>query len=195
MTAVTRRAARRRRAWPALGQLHTIIFDFDGVFTDNRVYVSEDGRESVCCNRADGLGLDLLRRHAAKQGKNLDLLIVSTETNPVVLARANKLRLPCHHGVGNKLSLVQEYFDQHRPADPHPYAGLLMAGNDLNDLPILERAAYSVVPQDAHPLVKRIATFVLPERGGDGFVRAIVERLLAIPTLTLEVVRELVSDR
>jgi len=178
-----------------MSRLHTIIFDFDGVFTDNTVYVAEDGREIVRCSRADGLGMDILRRWVARNGDSLKFFILSTETNPVVLARAKKLKTECRHGVSDKLATVQAYFAEQRPTDATPFDGLMFVGNDLNDLALMERAAYSVVPSDAHPLVRKAATYALPERGGDGFVRALIERLLQVNTLSMEEVRGLVSDR
>jgi 3-deoxy-D-manno-octulosonate 8-phosphate phosphatase (KDO 8-P phosphatase) len=193
-TARARVSPSRRREWPAIARLHTVIFDFDGVFTDNTVYVSDEGREHVRCNRADGLGLDMLRRYAARNGGAPRFFILSTETNPVVTARAKKLKMECRQGIADKVAAVDAYFVEARRADPAPYAGLLFAGNDLNDLALIQRAAYSVVPDDAHPLVKRAATFTLPQRGGEGFVRAVVERLLALETLSMEEVRGLVSD-
>ena len=72
-----------------------VVFDFDGVFTDNRVLVMEDGREAVFCSRADGLGLQALVR------SGVGCLVLSTETNPVVSARAAKLGLECVQGLGD----------------------------------------------------------------------------------------------
>ena len=69
------------------------------------------------------------------------------------------------------------------------------AGNDLNDLPLLRRAGWSVVPADAHPLVRAIADVVLPEHGGESFVRRFVERMLGIDRMTDEEIDGLVSDR
>lgn len=173
----------RVKTWPALTALHTVIFDFDGVFTDNKVYLREDGVELVRCDRADGLGIDLLQRVRAQRGFDLEVLIVSTEQNPVVSARARKLGVECHQGVGDKVAFVAAYLARRRSDAPDPFVGLLYAGNDLNDLPLILRAGFSVVPQDAHPVVRRAAAAVLPYRGGDGFVRALVERLLGIDTL------------
>src|SRR5687768_5707083 len=94
---------------PALSTVHTVAFDFDGVFTDNTVWVDQDGRESVRCSRADGLGLDLVRAFQREGKLNAEFFILSKERNPVVLARARKLRLHCHHSVGDKLAFMDEY--------------------------------------------------------------------------------------
>ncbi len=57
-----------KKPLPALETIHTVVFDFDGVFTDNKVWVDQDGRESVRCDRADGLALDLVPAFQ-RQGK------------------------------------------------------------------------------------------------------------------------------
>jgi YrbI family 3-deoxy-D-manno-octulosonate 8-phosphate phosphatase len=183
------------KPWPRIEDLHTIILDFDGVFTDNKVYVDGSGTEVVRCDRADGLAVDFLRRYRLRAAADLDVFILSTERDPVVAARARKLQLPCEQGVGDKLAFVTAYLERRRPGVGDPFAGMLCLANDLNDLPLMQRVGFSVVPDNAHPLVKRLADAVLPERGGDGFVRAVVERLLGIPEMTLEEIGELVSDR
>ena len=85
---------RALRGWPS--PIELLVFDFDGVFTDNRVLVLQDGREAVVCNRGDGMGLSMLR------DKGLPMAVLSTEVNPVVDARCKKLRLECRHGLADK---------------------------------------------------------------------------------------------
>jgi 3-deoxy-D-manno-octulosonate 8-phosphate phosphatase (KDO 8-P phosphatase) len=186
--------AKGKLSWPKIDEIHTLIFDFDGVFTDNRVIVSQDGMEMVSCSRADGLGMDMLRRHIAQNGSPT-AFILSTEANLVVTARARKLKMECLQGVADKLQSIENHFAQTLPNERAPFDGLMYVGNDLNDLAVMRRATYSVAPADAHPLVRRAATFTLPQFGGRGFVRAIVERLLQLNTLSTEEVCELVSDR
>src|SRR6266568_4836508 len=178
--------------WPELETFHTVMFDFDGVFTDNTVYVFEDGREAVRCSRGDGLGIDWLRRRAAACRPPVSVCILSTEANAVVAARARKLRLPCVQAVGHKLSYLEEHWRSTRPSDAEPFRGLLYAGNDLNDLTVMRRAAFSVAPEDADPRVCAVASAVLPYRGGQGFVRALVERLLRLDQLSGDRLDELV---
>lgn len=185
----------RRRRWPRLAQLHTIVFDFDGVFTDNKVYVMQNGMEAVRCDRADGLAVDLLRRHRRGPAPRLDVLIISTERNPVVAARARKLGLKCRQAEGDKLAFLTTYLRRRYPTLQDPFAGLLYVGNDLNDLSIMRRAGFSVAPHDAHAMVKRVAGTVLSQNGGEGFVRELVERLLSVKAFTPEEIDELVSDR
>jgi 3-deoxy-D-manno-octulosonate 8-phosphate phosphatase (KDO 8-P phosphatase) len=186
---------RARRRWPRLSEIHTIVFDFDGVFTDNKVYLNDQGSEFVRCDRADGLAMDFLR-HSQRTGRHqIALLVLSKEQNAVVAARAKKLGLECRHGVADKLAFMESYLAERQRGRSRPWAGLVYLGNDLNDLPVLERAGFSVAPEDAHPLVKRRASLVLRRRGGEGFVRAFVEELLGVPKMSRREIHELVSDR
>lgn len=179
---------------PPLEVIHTVAFDFDGVFTDNKVWIDQDGCESVRCDRGDGLAFDLVRAFQ-KLGKiNAEFFILSKETNPVVLSRAAKLKLVCHHGVGDKLGFMREYLTTRFSSNLDPFAGLIYLGNDLNDLPLMRRAGYAVAPSDAHSLVRQIAHLVLEQRGGEGFVRGFIERLLAMKQLTSEEMDEIISN-
>jgi len=187
--------SRKKKDWPDIKRVHSIIFDFDGVFTDNKVYVAQDGIEFVRCDRADGLAIDFLRRYRDTNQSELDFFILSTERNPVVAARAHKLQLACKQGVGNKLAFIVQYFKERYPQHANPFAGLVYFGNDLNDLPIIVRAGFSVVPHDAHARVKQAASAVLPQNGGEGFVRAAIEKLLGVKNMTLEAIHEFVSNR
>jgi len=179
---------------PELSTIHTIVFDFDGVFTDNKVWVDQNGLESVRCDRGDGLAFDLIRAFK-RQGKlKAELFILSKEPNPVVLSRANKLKLECKHGVSDKLSFMQEYFETRFKDNKDYFKGLIYLGNDLNDLPLMRNAGYSVAPADAHLKVREVAHFVMEQRGGEGFVRAFIELLLGINKLTEEKIDELISS-
>lgn len=137
------------------------VFDFDGVFTDNRVTVLEDGREAVMCNRSDGLGLQRLR------DAHVPAMILSTETNPVVKARARKLRVPCIHGVKDKLAALRAEVRRRRI----PLSAVAYLGNDINDSDCLRAVGLPVVVADAWPEVKSLAKWVLKRCGGKGAVR------------------------
>jgi 3-deoxy-D-manno-octulosonate 8-phosphate phosphatase (KDO 8-P phosphatase) len=142
-----------------------VVFDFDGVFTDNRVWVSETGAESVVCWRGDGIGL----RRLDEVG--VPYVIVSTEPNPVVARRAVKLRARCIHGVDDKLKVLRE---------EAAVAGLELGnvaymGNDVNDAVCLEAVGLPVVPADAWPEVVPLARWVLERPGGRGCVRELCD--------------------
>lgn len=137
------------------------VFDFDGVFTDNHVWVDGEGRETVRCSRADGLGLHRLRE------VGVDALVVSLETAPVVSARTRKLGIECLQGVEDKLSLLREQ----AAARGVGLEETAFVGNDINDAACLEAVGLPVVPADAWPEVAELATWVLTRAGGDGCVR------------------------
>ena len=166
-----------------LEEIHTIIFDFDGVFTDNKVYVSETGQELVRCDRGDGLAVSMLRRYASD--KDLDVFILSTEKNPVVSCRAEKLKIKCHQGVGNKLAHIKAYLLERFPSVANPEAGVVYLGNDLNDYAAMSYVKHTFAPSDAHAKIKEIATEVLPVKGGDGFVRRFIEDKILDESLLL----------
>jgi YrbI family 3-deoxy-D-manno-octulosonate 8-phosphate phosphatase len=150
-----------------IGEVRLIILDFDGVMTDNRVYVFEDGREAVACNRADGLGCELLR------SAGIALLILSTEENPVVAARARKIKVDVRQGVRDKgLALAQLLGE--RGLDP---AQVLYVGNDVNDLSAMKLVGWPTAPADAHPSVRSMARIVTRARGGEGVVRELADLL------------------
>lgn len=151
-------------------RLRLIVFDFDGVFTDNRVLVLEDGTEGVMCSRADGLGLDRLR------ACGLDMLVLSKEQNPVVAARCNKLRLPCIQGCDEKAErLRQEFID--RGITRHEVA---YVGNDINDVECMELVELPISVSDGYPEVKRIAAWVGTVPGGQGAVREVCDWMASI---------------
>jgi len=152
-----------------LTNITTVFFDFDGVFTDNSVYVDQNGIESVRCNRSDGLGINILRKN-----KDIKLYILSTEENPVVAARAAKLQIPCFKGCKDKAFFLKEYFDSHK-LDPKQVA---FVGNDLNDLEAMKMCGCAVCPSDAHPEIVDHAGIVLSKKGGDGAVREFCVMLL-----------------
>ncbi len=157
-----------RQPRPLPERVGLIVFDFDGVFTDNRVWVDQTGREAVAAHRGDGMGVALLRR------AGVPMLILSTETNPVVAARARKLGLPVLHGVDDKAAALRAYLAEHgfRPEET------IYIGNDINDIPCFEVVAWAAVVADAHPEARRAADAVLPQPGGFGAVRALADRLL-----------------
>ena len=177
-----------------LENFHTIVFDFDGVFTDNFVYVDENAIESIRFSRADGYAMDLLRKFQKKNDLNLDIFILSTEKNRVVEARATKLKLSCISGESNKLLSLIHKFELERPFDPAPLSGLIYFGNDLNDLPVMRLSGMSFAPNDSHPRIKEVSTHVLKSAGGHGFVREGVEFLIGIDAMSPEELSEFISD-
>lgn len=151
-----------------LGRIKLVVFDFDGVFTDNTVDVSQDGVESVRCWRGDGLGLAKLK------DAGIDAVILSTETNPVVTARAKKLRLRCVQGCADKLAMLRTI-----AADASvTFDEIAFVGNDINDLACLEAVGAPIVVHDAHPDVIRPTFHRTSTAGGRGAVREVCDLIV-----------------
>lgn len=148
-----------------LRTVRLVTFDFDGVFTDNRVWVTETGAEAVACWRGDGIGL----RRLDEAG--VPYLIVSTEPNAVVARRAEKLKARCVHGVDDKLRVVRG----EALALGLELTHVAYVGNDSNDADCLEAVGLPVVPSDAWPEVVPLARWVLERRGGHGCVRELCD--------------------
>ncbi len=146
-----------------------IVFDFDGVFTDNLVAVDESGRESVTCNRSDGLGLAELQRRRP----GIELLILSKERNRVVQARAEKLGIPVMQGIDRKVEVLARWLAE-RGIE---WKDLIYVGNDINDLECLNRAGCGVAVADAYPEAREAADVILSRSGGRGAVRELVDML------------------
>ncbi|MEV6326593.1 acylneuraminate cytidylyltransferase [Streptomyces sp. NPDC051909] len=153
---------------PALADVDAVVLDFDGTQTDDRVHIDADGREFVSVHRGDGLGIAALRR------AGVPLLILSTEQNPVVAARARKLRIPVLHGVDRKDLALKQWCDE-QGVDPQR---VLYAGNDVNDLPCFHLVGWPVAVGSAHDSVRAAARAVTDTPGGSGAIREIAAWLL-----------------
>jgi N-acylneuraminate cytidylyltransferase len=159
---------RRRRSMPK--KIELVIFDFDGVVTDNRVWTDQDGRETVAAYRSDSLRFGELRE------KGIEVMILSSEPNPVVAARAKKIGVEAIHGVGlqDKGRVMREVLEKRNVKAEN----VVFVGNDINDLSCFEVAGWSVAVADAYPEVIQAADFVLSKDGGHGAVRELCEIIL-----------------
>ncbi len=158
---------KRRRQFPA--KVSLVVFDFDGVLTDNRVWNDEEGREWVASNRSDTHGISLLRSRLG-----VEMLILSRERNPVVTARGKKINIPVMQAVDDKATAIRELLAE-KKLDP---SEVIYIGNDVPDLPCLPLVGCFVAPADAHPEVLRQADLVLKNRGGHGAVRELCDHIL-----------------
>jgi len=150
-----------------------VAFDFDGVFTDNGVYVFEDGSEAVRCFRGDGIGLGKLKE------VGIEAIIISTEINPVVAARSRKLGIRCVQGCENKRAALDMVIQEMGLS----LTQVAFVGNDINDLTCLTRVSLPIVVQDAHPDVISYARYRARARGGHGAVREICDLFERVLTL------------
>jgi len=146
-------------------RIRLIAFDFDGVFTDNLVFVSEDGTEAVRCYRSDGIGLQKLKK------LGIETVIISTESNPVVSARARKLKIRCVQDCQNKRAALEDIAHEKRIA----LSEVAFVGNDINDLSCLKCVALPIVVQDAYQDVVPTALYQTKRPGGHGAVREICD--------------------
>jgi len=146
-------------------KIEFIVFDFDGVFTDNRVIVNEKGIESVICSRSEGAGLEKLKKIG------IDLMILSSEVNKVVQHRAKKLNIYCVNACENKLQKLKEEAQKRAVS----FQNIAYVGNDINDLECLETVGFPIVVADAHDDVVSIAKYQTKRNGGDGAVREICD--------------------
>jgi len=145
-----------------------LIYDFDGVMTDNTAFVSQDGHEMVRVNRSDGLAIKALKKVGLKQ------MIISTEENSVVRVRANKLGIPVLQNCEDKLSAVKDVCEKEgvRPSE------VVFVGNDINDLEAMQYVGTPVSPNDGYPSVRNIAKVVTDAKGGQGVIRELYEGYL-----------------
>ncbi|MFE1297581.1 cytidylyltransferase domain-containing protein [Streptomyces sp. NPDC058733] len=160
--------ADRPGALPTADDIDAVVLDFDGTQTDDRVLIDAEGREFVSVHRGDGLGIAALRRSGLK------LLILSTEQNPVVAARARKLQLPVVHGVDRKDLALKQWCEDTGTAPER----VLYVGNDVNDLPCFALVGWPVAVASAHDAVRGAARAVTTVPGGDGAIREIAGWIL-----------------
>ena len=144
-----------------------IAFDFDGVFTDNSVYVSQDGIEMVKCSRYDGIGLKNL------ENKGIGKIVISSEKNPLVRTRCKKIGIECYDSVQNKFSLLQELIKNQNLN----FSQVAFMGNDINDLECLSEVGLPIVVKDCHPKLLKLARYVTETLGGYGAVRVVCDHL------------------
>ena len=154
----------------SIDDIDALIFDFDGVLTDNLVHLNQDGKEWVSCNRSDGLAFDVLRK------LNKPTYIVSSEKNLVVTARAEKLNIPVFQGVKDKITVIQTLENDYG----YSVDRLLYIGNDLNDFMAMKICGHSACPADSHHIIKELSDIVLNTKGGAGVVRELLEDILKI---------------
>ena len=154
----------------SIDDIDIIVFDFDGVLTNNMVYLDQNGKESVSCSRGDGLAFDVLRK------LKKTAYILSTEKNTVVSARAQKLQISVLQGAENKVAGIQEIIKK----ENCKLENILYVGNDLNDYRVMDICGFTACPADSHKKIKQISSIVLKTNGGCGVVRELLEDVLGL---------------
>ena len=159
----------------SLYDIDALVFDFDGVLTNNLVHLDQDGKEWVSCSRADGLAFDVLRK------LNKPAFILSTEKNPVVSARAKKLKIQALQGISNKVDALINLVETNN----FHFENILYVGNDLNDYRVMQLCGYTACPADSHEKIKQLSTITLKTNGGDGVVRELLENVMGIDIIKI----------
>jgi len=138
-----------------------IVYDFDGVLTNNKFYLNQDGVESVQLNRSDGLAISLIKKLGYRQ------FIFSSEENEVVKKRAEKLKIEVYAGINNKKEKLKSLIINNKL----DFDKIIYVGNDINDLEAMKLCGFRVCPYDSHKKIKEISNHKLPIKGGEGVVR------------------------
>jgi YrbI family 3-deoxy-D-manno-octulosonate 8-phosphate phosphatase len=136
--------------------------------TDNKTLILEDGKEAVFCNRADGLAICKIKELGIPQ------IILSTEENRVVEARAKKLNIEVIYGVRDKKSTLIDFCKKKN----YNLKSVLYIGNDINDLEVMKLVGYPIAPQDAYKEIKKIAKIIINVKGGNGVIRKLYEMII-----------------
>ena len=153
----------------AISTIDLLIYDCDGVLTDNKVIVDENGRESVSFNRGDGFAIDRIKNEL-----KIDQVVISTEVNSIVLKRCNKLGIKAINGVGNKTDVVRNYCRE-KGID---LKKVMFIGNDLNDKGAMDIVGVRGCPADAEPEIMEISDWVSNKDGGCGVIRDLYRFIL-----------------
>ena len=159
-----------------LGKVKMLALDFDGVLTDNRVFFSEDGKESVICSRADSLGIRMLK----ERRKDIYIIVISKETSKIVSSRCAKLGIDSLSGIDTKLEALKKAAEQRGIS----LQEVAYVGNDLNDLECIENAGIGVAVSNSVPEVLKAADVVTKSKGGLGAVREFIDMLLSAKQIT-----------
>jgi len=155
------------RKYPRIVKL--LVLDFDGVMTDDRVWINESGLEMVAASRSDGMGLELLRKKT-----DIQVVVISKESNPVVSMRCKKLKIPVYQNINDKKTTLDGILKK-IGIDP---CEAVFIGNDVNDLPCFGKVGFAAVPNDAYLAAKLAADVVLEKNGGYGAVREMADILI-----------------
>ena len=149
----------------SLSNIKLIVYDFDGVMTNNKAILNQEGIESVMVSRSDGLAISIIKRMGIKQ------IILSTEKNCVVTKRAEKLNIPVLYGIDDKEKVLKRYLKDNQINREN----VIYIGNDINDLEAMKIVGLPVAPFDAHKEIKKIARLITIKNGGDGVIRELLD--------------------
>jgi len=150
-------------------KIQIVIFDVDGVLTDGRLYVTDQGTELKAFYSRDGLGMRML------QQSGVDIAVITGRTSDTVKHRMTEMRIRhVYQGQHNKLPALDNLIDETGvTADAIAYLG-----DDIVDLPVMRRVGLAVAVADAHEDVKLYADWQTPNNGGFGAARDLCELIM-----------------
>ena len=150
-------------------RIKLLLMDCDGVLTDGRLWLLEDGDEHKSFNTQDGLGLSLLHRAGLKSG------IISGRSSQAVNRRAGELGVEfVRQGDPHKIEAFEEVLRQADVGENE----VAFVGDDLTDIPIMRRAEFAIAVADAVEETRSVAHYVTRAKGGRGAVREVIEIIL-----------------
>jgi 3-deoxy-D-manno-octulosonate 8-phosphate phosphatase (KDO 8-P phosphatase) len=150
-------------------RIKLLLMDCDGVLTDGRLWLTETGGEQKSFNTHDGLGLSLLHRAGIKSG------IISGRNSAAVTRRAAELGVEfVRQGSLDKIAVFEQLLREAELTDNE----VAFVGDDLPDIPLMNRVELAVAVADAMPETSAAAHYVTRARGGRGAVREVVELIL-----------------
>ncbi|WP_416380900.1 MULTISPECIES: 3-deoxy-manno-octulosonate-8-phosphatase KdsC [Idiomarina] len=150
-------------------QIKLVIFDVDGVFSDGRIYLGNQGEELKAFHTRDGFGVKALLNAGIK------LAVITGRRSALVENRMRALGVSdIYQGQEDKLSAYQQLAEKYQLTDQ----AIACMGDDMPDLAMLQQCAVAVAPHDAHPFVQQHAVYVTSQRGGFGAVRELSDLIL-----------------
>jgi YrbI family 3-deoxy-D-manno-octulosonate 8-phosphate phosphatase len=151
-----------------LKNIKFLVFDFDGVLTDNRVLIFDNGAEAVICDRSDGLGLIMAKE------KGIELLVLSKERNCTVKIRCTRLGIPYLQAIDDKLKVLKQIAKNKNIVLSH----IAYVGNDINDLECMKAVGLPIAVKDSYPQILKTAKYITKKHGGKGAVREVCDMII-----------------
>ncbi len=152
-----------------LKKIKLLATDVDGVMTDAGMYYGDDGIELKKFSTRDGMGMVLLRKAGYK------LAIITSENTKIVAMRAQKLQIgDIYQGAMNKVEAMEDLLKKYSLR----WDEIAYIGDDVNDLPVLERVGFAATPSNGTERNKKIADYITKNKGGDGCVREVCDLLI-----------------
>lgn len=152
-----------------MNDITTFIFDVDGVLTDGKIRITQEGELLREMNIKDGYAI----KTALEQG--YAVCVISGGKNEGVRTRLRNLGVTdIYLGVADKVAAFEEYIDIYA-IDPNT---VLYMGDDIPDYHVMQKVALPTCPQDAVPEIKKVAKYISHVDGGKGAVRDVIEQVM-----------------